>query len=171
MNTEKEVKDYIDGLIWDVVYTDRRTQAADRKNYSDENSERVEAWHRLEGAIAKHYTFRPTLDPKSEARLLSGDEQIDVIRALVGLFDDQGAVIGDVGPVVNRAYEVLSHAALLHPVTEAVARLLWHRFAPDHHMDWEEEPHKAEYLDAASDVIFRARVRHRDAVGIEKVPK
>lgn len=41
------------------------------------------------------------------------------------------------------------------PMRETVAILLWHRFAPNHHMEWEEETHKAEYLDAADAVIFR----------------
>lgn len=99
------------------------------------------------------------LTPQQESRLLSGDEQIDTIRSLVGLFDDQGAVIGDVGPAINKAYEVLSHAALLHPEQEAIAKLLWHRFGDSNVEEWEDESHKAEFLEAADDVLFRARAR------------
>jgi hypothetical protein len=99
------------------------------------------------------------LTPQREARILSGDEQIDAIRALVNLFDDQGAVVGDVGPAVNKAYEVLSHAELLHPEQEAIAKLLWHRFGDSSVEEWEHETHKAEFREAAGDVIFRARVR------------
>lgn len=40
---------------------------------------------------------------------------------------------------------------------EDVARLLWHRFAPDYSLDFEEETHKAEYLDAARAVIEAMR--------------
>jgi hypothetical protein len=36
---------------------------------------------------------------------------------------------------------------------ERVALELWHRFAPDHHIEWAEEIHKAEYLDAARAAI------------------
>lgn len=32
---------------------------------------------------------------------------------------------------------------------EVIAEVLWHRFAPSHHMTWEEEPEKAIYRDAA----------------------
>jgi hypothetical protein len=46
-----EVLDYIDGLIWDVIYADRRTQAADRSNYPDQNEGRIEAWNKLQGVI------------------------------------------------------------------------------------------------------------------------
>lgn len=38
-------------LIWNVIYADRRTNAADRQNYPDENAERIEAWNKLEAAI------------------------------------------------------------------------------------------------------------------------
>jgi hypothetical protein len=106
------------------------------------------------------------LDPMSEARLLSGDEQINVIRELVALFNDQGAMVGDaedIGSAVNRAYEVLSHAALLHPEQEAIAKLLWHRFGDSSVEEWEDETHKAEFLEAADDVLFRARCRSPEA--------
>lgn len=99
------------------------------------------------------------LTPQQESRLLSGDEQIDTIRALVSLFDDYGALIGNPVSAVNKAYEVLSHAALLHPKQEAIAKLLWHRFGDSSVEEWEDETHKAEFLEAADDVIFRARSR------------
>ena len=38
---------------------------------------------------------------------------------------------------------------------ETIAILLWHRFAPESHMEWEGETYKAEYLDAADAVLFR----------------
>ncbi len=34
-------------------------------------------------------------------------------------------------------------------VVERVAIELWHRFAPGHRVEWEYEPHKSEYIDAA----------------------
>ncbi|MDG2570818.1 hypothetical protein P7L87_25030, partial [Vibrio parahaemolyticus] len=36
---------------------------------------------------------------------------------------------------------------------ESIARLLWHRFAPAHHIAWEDEPKKAEYRLAAADAL------------------
>lgn len=39
---------------------------------------------------------------------------------------------------------------------EEGAKILWHRFAPDHHIEWEDESHKAEYL-AAYDAILSAQ--------------
>ena len=38
-------------------------------------------------------------------------------------------------------------------IEQKVAEALWHRFAPVGHIDWEDETHKAEYLDAAVQVI------------------
>jgi hypothetical protein len=40
---------------------------------------------------------------------------------------------------------------------ERIAINLWHKFAPEHHMEWEEETHQAEYLLAADDVLFLTR--------------
>lgn len=34
-----------------------------------------------------------------------------------------------------------------------IAQLLWQRFAPVHHIGWQDETHKAEYLLAADDVL------------------
>lgn len=65
MSAEQQVKDFIEGLIWDLIYADRRTQAADRQNYRDENEERIAAWHKLEEAIAEHYCLRTPL-PSSD---------------------------------------------------------------------------------------------------------
>lgn len=36
---------------------------------------------------------------------------------------------------------------------EQIAVLLWHRFAPEYHIEWQDEQHKAEYLDVAKAVI------------------
>lgn len=38
-------------------------------------------------------------------------------------------------------------------VLEQLAILLWHRFAPDDHIEWEDETHKAEYRDVAEAAI------------------
>jgi hypothetical protein len=38
-------------------------------------------------------------------------------------------------------------------LTERVAKVLWKRFAPEHHMEWEGETHKAEYRCVAGDVL------------------
>ena len=35
---------------------------------------------------------------------------------------------------------------------EKVAIALWHRFSPNHRLSWDDEPRKAEYLDAAKTV-------------------
>ena len=49
------------------------------------------------------------------------------------------------------------------PVTETpdlkerIAIALWHRFAPDHHMEWSEESHAAEYREAAEAVMILGR--------------
>lgn len=40
---------------------------------------------------------------------------------------------------------------------EQIAITLWHRFAPEGHMEWSEEKHAAEYRDAADAVLFLAR--------------
>lgn len=40
---------------------------------------------------------------------------------------------------------------------ETVALALWHRFAPEHHTEWADETHRAEYLDAADAVLALAR--------------
>jgi len=37
--------------------------------------------------------------------------------------------------------------------SEELAKLLWHRFAPEHHIEWEDEPHKAEYRSTAEDAL------------------
>lgn len=39
---------------------------------------------------------------------------------------------------------------------EQIAINLWHRFAPEGHMEWSEERHAAEYRDAADAVLFLA---------------
>ena len=48
---------------------------------------------------------------------------------------------------------------------------LWHRFAPEHHMDWEEESHKAEYLDAVDGIetgdLFNLLLRRIDFDGMD----
>lgn len=42
-------------------------------------------------------------------------------------------------------------------IKEQIAIALWHRFAPEGHMEWSEERHAAEYRDAADSVLFLAR--------------
>lgn len=37
--------------------------------------------------------------------------------------------------------------------TEEIAQVLWHRVAPDHHIEWSDETNKAEYRDAASAIL------------------
>jgi hypothetical protein len=39
---------------------------------------------------------------------------------------------------------------------EAIAKVIWHRFAPDHHERWEDEMHSAEYLDCADAILALA---------------
>jgi hypothetical protein len=49
---------------------------------------------------------------------------------------------------------------------EAEAISLWHRFAPDDRIEWDEEPHKAEYRDAARSILesYRARLAAKGGV-------
>ena len=58
--------------------------------------------------------------------------------------------------------EKLIQLRLKHEIPEAIAGAkrreraavtLWHRFSPTHHMLWDDEPHKAEYLAAVDDVM------------------
>lgn len=42
-------------------------------------------------------------------------------------------------------------------LTERIAKLLWERFAPEHHVEWEGETHKAEYRSVADDVLSMLR--------------
>ena len=42
---------------------------------------------------------------------------------------------------------------------EQIAIALWHRFAPEGHMEWSEETHQAEYRDAADAVLLFTRVQ------------
>ena len=48
---------------------------------------------------------------------------------------------------------------------------LWHRFAPESHMDWEEERHKAEYLAAVDGIetgdLFNLLLRRIDFDGAD----
>lgn len=46
--------------------------------------------------------------------------------------------------------------AILEGRREKAAIILWHRFAPGHHAEWESEPHKAEYREAAAAVLALA---------------
>jgi hypothetical protein len=46
---------------------------------------------------------------------------------------------------------------------EEVAQVLWHRFAPEHHIDWADEVHKAEYIAAAEAILYAAPPQDRDA--------
>lgn len=50
-----------------------------------------------------------------------------------------------------------------------IAIRLWHRFAPEGVMDWEEEKHKAEYLDAVDGIetgdLFNLLLRRIDFDG------
>ncbi len=52
---------------------------------------------------------------------------------------------------------------------EAEAISLWHRFAPDDRIEWDEEPHKAEYRDAARSILesYRARLAARGEKGVQ----
>lgn len=36
---------------------------------------------------------------------------------------------------------------------ERAAQALWHRFAPSHHIEWDDETHKAEYRLAVDDIV------------------
>jgi hypothetical protein len=55
---------------------------------------------------------------------------------------------------------------------ERIAINLWHKFAPEHHMEWEEETHQAEYLLAADDVLFLTRNEPQTVwIPIETAPK
>jgi len=74
---EKVILDHFDNLIWDVIYADRRTQAADRANYRDENEGRIEAWQKLQEAIREQCfghaqtpadTYRETVRKVAAAR-------------------------------------------------------------------------------------------------------
>ena len=47
--------------------------------------------------------------------------------------------------------------AATNDLKEQIAINLWHRFAPEGHMEWSEERHAAEYRDAADAVLFLAR--------------
>lgn len=42
-------------------------------------------------------------------------------------------------------------------IVEDVAIALWHRFAPDYELDWEDESHKAEYRDAAKAIVLMCK--------------
>lgn len=55
---------------------------------------------------------------------------------------------------------------------EQTAIVLWHRFAPESHMEWPEETHAAEYRDAAEEVLkvsYARLAELRDEVGWLKV--
>ena len=47
----------------------------------------------------------------------------------------------------------IDNAEMSIEMIEQGAKALWHRFAPGHHMEWEDEPHKAEYRQAAADLF------------------
>jgi hypothetical protein len=51
---------------------------------------------------------------------------------------------------------------------ERIAINLWHRFAPEGHMEWAEERHAAEYRDAADAVLFLAQ-SHMTTSGFKPV--
>ncbi len=50
---------------------------------------------------------------------------------------------------------------------ERIAIALWHRFAPEHHMEWSEEHHQTEYLDAADAVLILTRPRRAGQGGLD----
>ncbi|WP_262027104.1 hypothetical protein [Microvirga sp. Mcv34] len=54
---------------------------------------------------------------------------------------------------IIRAYEDARHEWGGQQYVEAIAKLLWHRFAPAQHIGWEDEPNKAEYRLAAADAL------------------
>lgn len=60
-------------------------------------------------------------------------------------------------PVVASVGDWRWRRLIARPLTdvqvEAGAVALWHKFAPSHHLGWEDEPHKAEYRDAARAVM------------------
>lgn len=67
-------------------------------------------------------------------------------------------------------------AAIRDPLMEQAAIMLWHRFAPESHMEWPEETHAAEYRGAAEEILEVFCQQHaaelaelRDEVGRLKV--
>jgi len=58
---------------------------------------------------------------------------------------------------VDRLHGVAQAPAVTNDLKEQIAINLWHRFAPEGHMEWSEERHAAEYRDAADAVLFLAR--------------
>lgn len=72
-----------------------------------------------------------------------GSWSVDCARCSVGMLHDaREAAIAAWNtrprPVVDR---------------EAVAKVIWSRFAPSHAVDWDDEPNKAEYLQAADAIL------------------
>jgi hypothetical protein len=81
---------------------------------------------------------------------------------------------GDV--LVGRAFEKFVVPLYTHPQppsipepseadVEAAAIDLWHRFAPDDHIKWGEETHRAEYRDSAKSLLTTDRARLRERIG------
>ena len=76
---------------------------------------------------------------------------------------------------IIRAYEDARHEWGNKQNVEAIAQMLWHRFAPAHHIGWEDELKKAEYRLAAADAlavvtgqIELPRVRDEHPVGEDR---
>ena len=51
------------------------------------------------------------------------------------------------------AYTPVARPAATAGEVEEVAEFLWHRFAPAHHIEWADEPHRSEYISVANDVL------------------
>lgn len=49
--------------------------------------------------------------------------------------------------------EALRAPAQCVPDREQIAKVIWHRYAPDHHETWEDEQYQAEYLDCAAAIL------------------
>jgi hypothetical protein len=89
------------------------------------------------------------------------DHPLMAIRQLVSLFDEYGNVVADAAKIrkaVEDGYAVLSIFSLAKHGRDRVAIALWHRFGSESVEEWEDETYKAEYLDAADEVIQYCRI-------------
>lgn len=85
----------------------------------------------------------------------------NVYHQLTEIGDKNGHVCtAENGEIAKDILAALNIAARL-PSREEIARILWERFAPVHHIGWADETHKAEYL-AAADAVLSPVTRPHD---------
>ncbi len=79
-------------------------------------------------------------------------------------------VAADIRKITERAIAEVARRRIADPRLYIAIRL-WHRFAPAGHVDWEEEPYKAEYLSAIDGIetgdLFNLLLRRIDFDGAD----